>query len=731
MALDGFGYYYQKYNLSPSILGAYINFNDYETGAPNVFTVETGNPVYYINEIGQSIADDIAGSGYLSGGIFEVNSGDSLEKSDFSALLIFEKKQPGEQILLSTLSQTAGGTSGFVFGINDANKAFVTTFNPTLGFEHHTFETSLGRKNGIALTKDDNNFSLLKFNFFEKEIYEERATFSNACLTQGTGFFIGGMSGVTGLPNKTFTGYIDEFAFIDQPLNSSYISGLFRGMCSAYPVQAYGVTNNTSKYRYQGLTTLRTPEFESITSGALDYIQANIFNTTGVGTITVVSSGHVTTNVAHVSGYLSGYVTLPTGYFTVESGQRVTGYTFSGQVPSATGITGYTLVGLNPFAAYDEDKYLFSGMSGLTGVTAWQDVFSGALYEDYVATGFVATGLTTLYNFPFSFDLSGMSGNCRYVHLARYTNNGNDKIVIQHDLNYSGTVGQTASFRVLKDQYLDYGQIYVESPPDFDFVTGFVMDGVTTVRPIGEDWLLSVDYPNYWSGDYRFNKNLITDYSSGMFKTATTEDETKIFAFANGKQLTDQGSGADYIYYNTYLSGEINYDRRDVNIVDYFSGARAVAVKLASDIISGQPIFENEADNTADTTLITVDTILLTVDEDSTELGPSGFIFVNGQKLISGIDYTGNLIATTNQYSGIGGYKWLITPTQEYGMQTGLSRSLHKPLPERGTLLYTNGIRQKLTEDYVETSQFDLIYNLTGNLIVDYQSIFSSENFII
>jgi hypothetical protein len=732
MALDGFSYYYLNGGLSPDILECYIDFTDYSGG---VFPVESGNPIYYIQNYGPTgIINQVPGSGGLSGNIFEINSGNSLEKSDCSFFLIFEKVTSGEQVLVSTLSQTAAGTSGFVLGVNDSNRLFVSCPHPLGYFETYSYEFPLARKNGIAVVKDNNNFSLVKFNFSEKRIYEERGTFPNECLADGLGFFIGGVTGsVDGFQSNPFIGFIDEFAFVSDIVNTSNISGIFKGMASAYPEMAYIPLFETSDYKYQGLTTLSGVEFNSLTSGALDYIQSNIFNITGVGTVTVVSSGVVTSNVAHVSGYLSGLVSLPTGYFYTGSGQYVTGYTTSGQIAVATGITGYIPINLNPFAAWDNDKYLLSGYSGITGVTQWQDVFTGPLYGTYYFTGFAASGLNTFYYFPFSFDLSGMSGHAVYNHTAKYTNNGSDRILVQQDLNYSGTVGQPQPFRVFKTTQIDFGSGFVEIAPNDSFCKTFLMDGVTLNEPPNSGSISEVLYQEF-SGYYRFNEDLITDYSSGYFKTINSEESGLVSAYANGKHLLEKldeylflvdssgnyivdSSGnfitvgsvstGEFLYSDNYLVSDLSYDRIDVPVLDIFSGASPTQFSGITAMNSGQILYS----------------------------GDSSMIFINGQKLVSGVDFTisgTSHILMTNQYSGIEGDLWVINPTYsifEYLKLSGLSTTGN--FPERSSCFYLNGLRQKINIDYVETSRHDLVHNITGEFSTEFASIFETENFVI
>lgn len=735
MAANGFGYYYSKGLLSSGDLSCYLNFNDFYSG---VVPVESGNPLYYLEVFGNT--GDFSqqfGSGYFSGTIAKFNSGDLLPKEDLALVMVFEKITSGEQILFSSLGEEVI-PSGFVFGLNDANKAYITAYNSGIGgYVTSTFESNINAKNGIALSKDNNNFTLLKYVFSEGELYEERVSLDDYCTTNGTNYYLGGVSG-TDIENKPFVGYIDEFVILNSSLGVQSLGNIFSGFVLDEPALTYQLVNTTVDYKYQGLTTLSNVQFESFTSGIFDYIQNSIFDITGVGTINVLSSGGVVGNVASVSGNLSGRVSLPTGYYNVTSGQVVTGYLTSGLAATASGITGYVAVSLNPFVTTgDPDVFAMTALSGISGITRYESVFTGPLYETVYTTGFVASSILTEYNQPFYFTYTGdVTGNVRYTHKGSYTNNGSDKILVIQDLNYSGSIGQPTPFRVIKTSHLDYGYDYGDSDWDYDFVKTFKSDGVTLTNPWPTGVILELVHQNF-SGLYDFNNTSILDYSSGDFRSDFVKTTGDLSLYINGVNLcsgefrdlplltedgypilTESGEfiyldylAAQYIYSGRYFLSFLTWDREDTSLFDSFtSGAlrRYFEVESDLDLYSGstKPSIGNE------------------------------YWFVNGQKLISGLEYTqsgSTITLLTNQLSGIGGILYSSAPgsgsvTNTY--RTGISIS-GSNFPVRSSQVYLNGIRQIINEDYVEVGSGDLLYGAPQVTFEAFDEIFDTQNFVI
>lgn len=755
MAANGFGYYYSKGSLSSDELDVYYSFN---TVSGSVVPVESGNPIHYLDFAGHSLVAFGAesGSGLFSGYAGKINDSESLLKDDFTLLMIFERVGFGEQILFSSFTGSPT-PSGFILGLNDANKLFITTYDPvSAAYPTNTFSLNLQGKNGIALSKDNNNFSLLKYVFSEGQFYQERVEFNDNCLTNGPAYFLGGTS-VDG-STLPFTGYIDEFAILNSSFGIQSLGNLFSGFVTPEPSLIYGLENSFSNYSYQNLTTLKDVKFESVPSGLFDLIYDSIFNITGVGTVNVLGQGNILSDVAHFSGYMSGTVSLPTGYIQTNQVLTVTGYTSSGQVASATGITGYISTLLNPFvisgdSAGNPDIYTVEALSGISGVTQYTDFFTGPLYQTGYVDVYIPSSIIRQVYQPFDFYYTGaVTGNVNYTYLGKYTNNGDDKILITQDLSYSGSLGQPQPFRVLKTTYLDYGYFYAENTPDDDFIKTFKANGVTLTKPWPTGVITELVFQDF-SGIYSFNNIPILDYSSGDFKTLDQLESGNLSLYVNGihlasniadpnalltedlfEILTEDGDvilvdesgvdGAQYYYLNKYFKAFLSFDRADTAILDNVSG-----MGILRNFQSAEPLsMASGAQHTAQ---------------------DNEYWFINGQKLISGLEYTYNsgfITLNTNQYSGIGGILYSIRPN------TGDVYSYHREptggflngvsitgvdFPPRSSQVYLNGVRQVIDEDYVETYSGDLIYGINQynslNQIFQeyYEEVYNSQNIVI
>lgn len=731
MAHTGLVYYYDQAGLSTDDLVFYFDFNS--SGSFNSSIVDnsfnlsgnTGN--FWLN----------SGSGLFSGTIMGVNN-ELGSTSYLSLITLFKKESYNKSILISTLKSGLDGISGFLLGINDANKLYLTAYDSESSqFITNTSKISLSNENGISLVKGDNVFTIGKFNFSEKTLKTERHIFPYSCNTSFDKIFIGGGSGLPdSISNDFFTGYIDEILLVKESLNSNSINYLFKSFYKNEPTTSYTLVEEHDSYQYSNLTNVSTPIWEEMQSGALDYIRTNIFNTTGIGTIRIINSGNIINGTGYVSGNLSGIVSLQSGYYQVTTGSGVTGYTTSGKIATATGITGYVNIDLYPITVFTSGNiYQLSAQSGISGITQWTDVFSGPLYETILTTGFVSMTLSSPYSLNFSYVITGMSGNATYLHIADYSNNGNDNILISHDLNYTG---HNASFRAFKRTQLKYKDVYIESQDDLNFINKFKMNGVVLVNPIKSGDIIDLVSQNY-SGLNDYNNDYDHSLASGLFSYTGDLNSDDIYFFINGIYqhpnktfedvwfstgvdiLSSDGSpwiikslfSGDYDLVNGYFDTDNLYDRNDLNIVDNIPFLNIIKLKRyitgLNDLISGYNLITGSS-----------------INNDS-------LFFINGLKLISGIDYSYNNSVSgyeliNNNMSGITGILFGVSPTgigniSGYVNYNGLNNSLIGNFSENSSLLFYNRLRQNLNIDYIETSSLDLIHGLSGFYEVNTEEI--------
>lgn len=166
----------------------------------------------------------------------------------------------------------------------------------------------------------------------------------------------------------------------------------------------------------------------------------------------------------------------------------------------------------------------------------------------------------------------------------------------------------------------------------------------------------------------------------------------EILLFANGQILIDSGyylqlSGYDevrfpnfdYFLTGDYIETERNFGERDFLFYDYFTG------DFNAFIISGH--------NSGDSINIDLD---------------NAFVYLNGQKLVSGVHYFNNILNIN-----LSGQNVIVTkkiPNNLNYISGNLGTlTLNKKFNNYCSQLYFNGIRQKLFNNYLENSKFDKI----------------------
>lgn len=706
MAHSGIGYYLNKEYLSSDDLEFSFNFN-----TSGNYTSFSGDRTFSLTGNTGNFWQN-SGSGYFSGTKLIVNSGD-FDQDNFTLFLIYNKIKTGQCELLSTKS-SGPLFSGFALGIDDANNLNISVYDPVNTVSIiNTFDFSLGRNNAICLSKNLNSFTVSKLNLTNGEINSQQKVFPYYCETASDKIYI----------DSGFVGYIDEFHLIRNNLDEKSIKSLFESFYKTEPILNYSLISEYDTYTYSNLSNVYQPIWEELQSGALDYIRTNIFNKTGIGSIVVTNSGSVINGTGYVSGNLSGIVSLFTGYNEVTTGTRVTGYTTSGQVAIESGIVSYVDIDLYPITVFTSGNiYQVVGKSGITGYTQWSSVFSGPLYETYTTTGFVEETLSTSYSLNFSYVITGLTGNATYLHLASYANNGNDNILINQDLTYTGN---NTSFRAIKSTQLNYGNSWTEGTLDTGYINLFSMDGVTFNYPIKTGDFIELFDQNYTGYNY-YNQKQNHSLASGFFGYTGILDTDDIFIFINGVyQLSDRlyekiyvspgeelwiSSGEPLLINSTFsgdydLSGnffitDVKYDRNDRDIFDKIEYLNIFKIKKyitgSSEFVSGYSL------NTG----------------SSSEA--SSLFFINGVKLISGVDYSyysGGYRLITDSFSGVTGNLVGVSPSGlgniNININTGTySNSITGSLNENSSILFYNRLRQILNIDYIETSSLNLNHNV-------------------
>jgi hypothetical protein len=198
-----------------------------------------------------------------------------------------------------------------------------------------------------------------------------------------------------------------------------------------------------------------------------------------------------------------------------------------------------------------------------------------------------------------------------------------------------------------------------------------------------------------------YNIDLLYDDLNEYYTDNQILDSNKILLFANGQALFNSG----------YVLIQDGYDINIIPSADYYITGNIVTTNNGF-ILNDNLFYDSFTGNFTG--------FLLTGYSSGNVIPNVNFsnslVFYNGQKLISGIDYTGSnrfnfSINSGENYILI---KNLPSNTIYTSGSSGTLSLNNKKINNECTEVYLNGIKQKLNNNYVENSFYDLI---SGNYI--------------
>jgi hypothetical protein len=553
------------------------------------------------------------GTGSFQGNTYlELNKNFNLNNS--TIFISYEKLRPGSEILLSSATgNNFNNYSGFLVGVNDANKLFFQYWNNVEGVFTFTYDGMLSNKNLIVINRTNSIVSLGRFNNNTHQIEAQEFQIYQGNFINSSNLYLGGSpTPITWSKNNliNFSGYIDRF-YIFNDLIFTYADVLSSGMYTE-PSGAAG-------------------------------IETEVCFTTGF----ISGSGFSYTGVTGV--FLSGFVNEVTG---------ITGFTQGVSGYSYTGITGYSGKSIGTFidnCGVSKELFEQVPLSGL---------ISGEVTQQVGLTGIIFnTGFTEI-------QLTGTTSGIQNV-------------------SVTGAVCQTL-FEVTGSTQYQY---------DVDYLSSLSYKEISLLSEIKDsNDVVEVYSENFNTEFLPYNQNLIFDnFFENYFYIDKEYAANEILLFGNGQALIDSGfqlisQGYDTIrspnldYFITGTTIETNkfFGQQDDLFYDFFIGQFSAFILTTH--VSGQAV-NNVNFNDAK-------------------------VFYNGQKLVSGIQYHAPNILNIN-LSNETGY-FIIKKYNNFNYLSGVSGTLPITTNFNNSCsqVYFNGIRQKLNNNYLENSTFDL---LSGN----------------
>jgi hypothetical protein len=487
---------------------------------------------------------------------------------------------------------------------------------------------------------------------------------------------------------KNYIGKIDQFIFLQESLSSSYLNDLADGFI--YDINKT-ITFSTFEelYSYSGLINDLTGAIFDSSSGISFTCLNNYSFYDNLGIINGSISGNIIGSNHTASGFFTGYISQTFNYTNsinrffsnVVITGSVTGYEL--QI-SGTGLTGTVNINAGEIINICNSGIPLTFVSGLTGVLS----------------GFVITGIDYL---------TGLETGIETIANSDFT-----QLI---DFPFSGTVGSSFASSVVTGNYIYNFTIenngnYITKTEDITFTNQYITgafisktSNLTINREIS--FVKNTGYLNS-IGINQVMYNRILD-SKDIVEIYAFEFNPTYSPILNEPAEFNIGSNRFRILENQDISNVSNNGVYNINYNDYAN------------------IFDYKIDDIANVSgnYDTIDNILLDFNKTGFLFysytggyiiltGKKDFLYLNGQKLISGINY---IQSGANSYTNINNTSVSITgnitaynSVLNYILLTGnaYSYTLPRLYPKNTSSVYINGVKQDRI-DFIEKSNFDPI----------------------
>jgi len=321
---------YKTIDLGSNVTG-YLFYNleqDSSVQYDGTKIIDTGHPAFSITD-SSSINKAIVSGNFNGFSKYRI-LGDVTDE-DWTMYIAFKHLETGlfnqNKVLISS-KKNVSSTSGFIFGINGCNRLFYEYDTPSSGKRIFTLNKELDNKNLASISKIDSDLYIGLHQYEDLNSFSIENKFSLIDYNPSYQFYIGGLE-TSGLDYRNFSGYVDQFVFInkglDFPERNTFSEAFF---CSGYNSENYlGLTNS-----YNVVTGVR---YENVL---------------------------IRTGITGYAQYLKGYETINGQTTPIYSYSGLTGNLYGEQLIELTGIvTGdYELMTLTASSGLPDYKYIMS-----------------------------------------------------------------------------------------------------------------------------------------------------------------------------------------------------------------------------------------------------------------------------------------------------------------------------------------------------------------------------------
>jgi hypothetical protein len=618
----------------------------------------------------------------------QVQNATGLKNDFFTVYCAYEKTGSGQAVLFSTLD-TAGSNiySGFNFGITNFNNFYYEYYDNTYGPRTHVTNAKANTAGIVSVNKNLNNVNINIYDpTTEAFLYEsfpiQTDTNNFSHFTIGSGKVLPFFSG------QNYIGQIDQFIFLQESLSASYLNDLADGFI--YNIdKTVTLSPFEESYSYSGLTNDLTGAVFDSSSGISFTCLNNYSFYDNLGKINGSISGNIIGSNHTASGFFTGYTSQVFNY-TNTINRFFSNITITGSVTgyelqiSGTGLTGTVNINAGEIINICNSGVPLVFISGLTGVLSGY-VITGIDYLTGLVTGIESitnSDFTQLIDFPFSgnigqnFASSVVTGN--YIYNFTIQNNGNyitktEDITFTNQYITGAFISKTSNLTINRQTSLIKNTGYLNSIGINQIMYNKILDSKDVVEI----------YAFEFSQTYSPILNQPAEFNIGSRRFRILENQNISNVSNNGVYNIDYNDYANIFDYKidniANVSG--NYDRIDNILLDYNKTGFLFYSYTGGDVI-------------------------LT--------GKKDFLYLNGQKLISGINYiqsgSDSYTNTNNTSVSITGNITAYNSVLNYILLTGNRYSYNLPrlYPKNTSSVYVNGIKQDRI-DFIEKSNFDPI----------------------
>jgi hypothetical protein len=545
---------------------------------------------------GNLISQNSSNFYFTGSGFFDGNSLIKIDRpfeiNNSGIFLSYQRIRSADEILFSSITgDSFNNYSGYLLGVNEANKLYFKYWNPIEGPFTFTFKNIISDKNLIYVYKEQSSVTIGKYNNNSFDFETETFQILNNAFQDSNQLILGGTTlinkNIGWINSNNFSGYIDKF-YILKDISPFYINDLGTSLFSNSEI--VNINTNISCYQtgfsilsgfsYTGITGVFVSGFTIETTGITGYIDIlSGFSYIGITGIEQTLIGSYVDNCGIVNNiYNSQSLTgLITGNLTISSGIIGTIFTTGAENINLTGLfTGESLVTItgevcvtgqetNLILDYNKDYNFLKSLSYSEVSLLKNNIINNDILEIYTEK---YTGIKLNYNQ----DLEKNSVDQYY-----YNNNYNDidilifkngQTLIPSGISTTQS-GYNLIFNPIVDYYITGNQIYVKNFNEddyvfYDVITGNFLAKLNTGSTVE---IPNIMIDNYWifkngqkliSGkDYIKNLNtlILSDVSSSEENYILFKKIPNNFIYKSGNLgslgLTDSfNHNSSQVYYN-------------------------------------------------------------------------------------------------------------------------------------------------------------------------------------